>query len=87
MKNLISFPGVYKQKYCIMKTFISQVGRVGDRAAYQNHFLKIHLYLEVNVIGYKGKGESIVFFVKADEDVVFSGLVDCYEKDSAACFG
>lgn len=46
------------------------------------YFFESSLILEVNVIGYKDKGESIVFFVKADEDAVFSGLVDCYEKDS-----
>lgn len=40
------------------------------------------LDFEVNVIGYKEKGESIVFFLKADGKVIYSGLVDCY-VDSA----
>ena len=40
------------------------------------------LDFEINVIGYKNKGESIVFFLKADGKVVYSGLIDCYEEDS-----
>lgn len=30
------------------------------------------LDFEINVIGYKNKGESIVFFLKADSKVVYS---------------
>ena len=40
------------------------------------------LDFEINVIGYKNKGESIVFFLKADGKVVYSGLIDCYEEAS-----
>lgn len=40
------------------------------------------LDFEINLIGYKNKGESIVFFLKADNEVVYSGLIDCYEDDS-----
>lgn len=40
------------------------------------------LDFEINVIGYKRKGESIVFFLKADGKVVYAGLVDCYEEAS-----
>lgn len=37
------------------------------------------LDFEINVIGYKNEGESIVFFLKADGKAVYAGLVDCYE--------
>lgn len=40
------------------------------------------LDFEINLIGYKEKGESIVFFLRADGKVVYAGLVDCYEKNS-----
>lgn len=40
------------------------------------------LDFEINVIGYKNKGESVVFFLKADGKVVYAGLVDCYEESS-----
>ena len=40
------------------------------------------LDFEITVIGYKNKGESIVFFLKADGKVVYSGLIDCYEEAS-----
>lgn len=41
-----------------------------------------NLDFEINLIGYKGKGESIVFFLKADGKAVYTGLVDCYEEES-----
>ena len=40
------------------------------------------LDFEINVIGYKNKGESIVFFLKTDGKVAYAGLVDCYEEAS-----
>lgn len=45
----------------------------------RNIFFNDTLELELNVIGYKYKGETIVFFLRADGNVVYSGLVDCYE--------
>ena len=39
------------------------------------------LVFEVYVIGYREKGESIVFLLKADHNVVFAGLVDCYQDE------
>jgi beta-lactamase superfamily II metal-dependent hydrolase len=44
-------------------------------------FFKDKLQLEVNVIGYKEKGESIVFFLKTDDRAAYAGLVDCYEQN------
>lgn len=40
------------------------------------------LNFEINVIGYKNKGESIVFFLKADGKAIYAGLIDCYEEAS-----
>lgn len=40
------------------------------------------LSFEINVMGYKNRGESIVFFLKADDKAVYAGLVDCYEDES-----
>ena len=37
------------------------------------------LILEVYLIGYVNKGESIVFLLKADDHVSYAGVVDCYE--------
>ena len=39
------------------------------------------LCIETYVIGYKNEGESILFFVRADGGISFSGLVDCYKLD------
>ena len=36
------------------------------------------LQFEINLIGYLTLGESIVFFVKSNEKVIYSGVVDCY---------
>lgn len=47
----------------------------------KTQFIKESLILEVNIIGYKNEGESIVFFIKADDKVVYSGIVDCYEYE------
>lgn len=41
-----------------------------------------NLDFEINLIGYKNKGESIVFFLKVDGKAVYTGLVDCYEEES-----
>lgn len=40
------------------------------------------LEFEINVIGYRNQGESIVFFLKTDDRVAYAGLVDCYEDES-----
>ena len=37
------------------------------------------LMLETYIVGYKSQGESVVFFVRADGNIRFSGLVDCYK--------
>lgn len=39
------------------------------------------LCIETYIIGYKNEGESILFFVRADGGISFSGLVDCYKLD------
>ena len=44
-------------------------------------FFEDSLKLEVNVIGYQEQGESIVFFIKTDEMVAYTGLVDCYKTE------
>lgn len=40
------------------------------------------MIFEINVIGYRTRGESIVFFLKTDDEVAYAGLVDCYELES-----
>lgn len=45
----------------------------------RNIFFEKSLQLEVNVIGYHEQGESIVFFIKADGNIVYTGIVDCYK--------
>lgn len=37
------------------------------------------LILDVYLIGYNGIGESIIFIVKADDKVSYTGVIDCYE--------
>lgn len=40
------------------------------------------LLIETYIIGYKSQGESILFFIRTDGGISFSGLVDCfYLKD------
>lgn len=39
------------------------------------------LEFEINLIGYKEKGECILFFLKADCNIIYSGLVDCYASE------
>lgn len=41
-----------------------------------------NLDFEINLIGYKDKGESIVFFLRADGKVTYTGLVDCYAEEA-----
>lgn len=48
----------------------------------RNIFYRDSLVFEINVIGYRAKGESIVFFLKTDDKVAYAGLVDCYELES-----
>jgi beta-lactamase superfamily II metal-dependent hydrolase len=48
----------------------------------KNYFFDEKLIFEVHVIGYENLGESIVLFLRADDKIVFSGMVDCYEQDS-----
>ena len=40
------------------------------------------LEFEINLIGYKHKGESIIFFLRTDGKIVYSGIVDCYEDEA-----
>lgn len=40
------------------------------------------LFFEVYLIGYESQGESIVFFLKSDTTVIYSGVVDCYTYQS-----
>jgi len=44
-------------------------------------FLK-NLTLEIYTIGYKREGESIVFFIKTDNQIAYSGVIDCFEYNS-----
>ena len=44
----------------------------------QNIFFEEHLCIETYIIGYKNQGEAILFFVRADGGISFSGLVDCF---------
>lgn len=44
-------------------------------------FLK-KLKFNVYVIGYKGQGESIVFTLENDYSVIYSGVIDCFEKEN-----
>jgi ribonuclease BN (tRNA processing enzyme) len=48
----------------------------------KNYFFDENLIFEVHVIGYEKLGESIVLFLKADDKIVFSGMIDCYEQGS-----
>ncbi len=45
------------------------------------YFCRNSLEIELFVIGFKYEGESIVFLVKCDGGVCFSGLIDCYETE------
>ena len=41
-----------------------------------------NLDFELNLIGYRTQGESIVFFLRTDGKIAYAGLVDCYEESS-----
>jgi len=41
-------------------------------------FCKETLILETYIVGYKTEGEAIIFFIKSDGKISFSGLVDCF---------
>ena len=45
-------------------------------------FVKDSLIMETNIIGYKKQGESILFFIKADGKICYSGLIDCYSTSN-----
>lgn len=40
-----------------------------------------NLVIETYIIGYKNEGESILFFIRVDGGISFSGLVDCFQVD------
>lgn len=40
-----------------------------------------NLFIEIYLIGYNSEGESILFLVKTEEDIIFSGVIDCYEDN------
>ena len=48
----------------------------------RNLFYDNSLELEIYTIGYKNEGECILFFIKTDSKVAYTGLVDCYINDS-----
>ena len=39
------------------------------------------LKIEIYTIGYVSKGESIIFIVKSDSEIFYTGVIDSYEKD------
>lgn len=45
-------------------------------------FFKDALELEIILIGYAKQGESVLFFVKDNDNVHYAGLVDCYKTKS-----
>lgn len=44
-------------------------------------YFEKNLCIETYIIGYRNEGESILFFVRADGGISFSGLVDCFRLD------
>lgn len=40
------------------------------------------LYFHIYTIGYRGAGESIVFFIENDYGIAYSGVIDIYENDN-----
>lgn len=38
--------------------------------------------MEIYTIGYEPMGESIIFFIIGDNNILFSGVIDCYEKEN-----
>ena len=45
-------------------------------------FIKDSLVIETNIIGYKNQGEAILFFIKVDNYIRYSGLIDCFSNNS-----
>ena len=43
-------------------------------------FIKDTLEIETYIIGYQIQGEAILFFIRADKGITFSGLIDCYRN-------
>ena len=41
-------------------------------------YFEKQLLIETYIIGYKSQGESILFFIKTDVGISFSGLIDCF---------
>ncbi|MFQ9298158.1 MAG: hypothetical protein ACLR4X_07020 [Clostridia bacterium] len=48
----------------------------------KEHLIKEKLIVEIYTIGYEPMGESILFFIKGDNVVLFSGVIDCFEKEN-----
>lgn len=47
----------------------------------RNIILRKNLTIDIYLIGYKNIGESLVFIVYCDNNIVYSGVVDSYEKE------
>ena len=45
-------------------------------------FIKDSLVIETHIIGYKNQGEAILFFIKVDNYIRYSGLIDCFSNNS-----
>ena len=52
------------------------------RISNRNRFFDERLILDTYLIGYKDCGESIVFIIYADGNIVYSGVIDCYEYNN-----
>lgn len=47
------------------------------------YFIGQKLYLEINMIGYKTMGESIILSLKSsDTTVLWTAVIDCYKYDN-----
>lgn len=46
---------------------------------YKTFYVRNTLVLETYIIGFKNEGESIIFFIRVDGGISFSGLIDCYK--------
>ncbi|WP_304645440.1 hypothetical protein [uncultured Dubosiella sp.] len=42
------------------------------------YFIKNSISIKIHIVGYRKQGESIIFFIKCDEKIVYAGLVDYY---------
>ncbi len=53
------------------------------RASYGNYFIiNKSLTIETKIIGYKNQGECVLIFVRVDNGICFSALIDCYMTNS-----